>query len=83
MLGAEEDGVPTLKVDTSTCWVVPAILVSAASACQVPTNVTFDGFVAKQDSALLLLTADAKAPEESIWRMWRPGETPVNADILS
>lgn len=69
MLGAEDDGVPTLKVDTRTGCVVPAILVLATSFCQVPTKVTFDGFVAKQDSALLLLTADAKAPEESIWRM--------------
>jgi hypothetical protein len=59
---------------------VAAMFVLACKEVQVPVNVELEGTGAKHDLPFWVSTADAKAPDESNWRICRPGPAPRHCD---
>lgn len=59
---------------------VAAMFVLACRGVQVPVNVELEGTGAKHDLLFWLSTAEAKAPEESNWRICNPGPAPSHCD---
>ena len=77
-LGPFAGEVPTSTVETRTDCVVAGMFVFASSSVQVPVKVVLEGTGAKHERPLLLLTAEANAPEERSWNKWSPGPAPFH-----
>jgi hypothetical protein len=63
--------------------VVPAMSVSATFSLQSPVKEVVDELGAKHDWVLSPDRADANAPDESNWKMWRPGPGPIHRESLT
>lgn len=81
-LGPAEADVPTLTLAERNDCVVPDMFEALITDTQSPVNVTLEGLGAKQDSWLLELTAETKAPEDRSCMMCNPGPSPVHSDSV-